>query len=107
MEGSDDHSQLTLEVDQVDHLFPFGTAGKEKHVFLQNTTTNWRPANWFLLAIWRIQGNGCYPSFASSEHRAVNDKTVGACWQRIFSKKAASSLSLLIMFFCGFMFSEK
>ena len=44
MAGSDDPSQLTLEVDQVDHLFPFGTAGKEKHVFLQNTTTNWRPA---------------------------------------------------------------
>ena len=34
MEGSDDHSQLTLEVDQVDHLFPFGTAGKFKRVFL-------------------------------------------------------------------------
>ena len=57
--------------------------------------------NWFLFieASWRIQGNGCYPSLASSAQRAVNDKTVGACWQRIFSKKAASSPSLLIFFF--------
>ena len=63
--------------------------------------------NCFSSASWHIQGNWYYPSFASSDQRAVNDKTVGACWQRIFSKKAASSLSLLIMFFCGFMFSEK
>ena len=44
MEGSHHQSQLTLEVDQIDHLFPFGTAGKFKLVFLQNMTTNWRPA---------------------------------------------------------------
>ena len=55
--------------------------------------------NCFLSASWRIQGNWYYPSFASSDQRAVNDKTVGACWQRIFSKKAASSLSLAMIFF--------
>ena len=28
IEGTDSPSELTLEVDQTDHLFPFGTAGE-------------------------------------------------------------------------------
>ena len=64
MEGSHHQSQLTLEVDQIDHLFPFGTAGKFKLVFLQNMTTTGVQLKRFLSASWRIQGNGYYPSFA-------------------------------------------
>jgi len=57
MAGSDDPSQLTLEVDQVDHLFPFGTAVKSDKI----------------AACWDLQEDSPYCAFVRDNFKWMVD----------------------------------